>query len=101
MNAVRAFTVVTVVALFVAIAALCVQLTGKALQKLIPAAVLGFAWFTWLLSWAIVAGSFNITLCGSPKFLSTGKYGPGFGLSVGAWVLLTIEVLAAVFLGTK
>ncbi len=53
----RAFSIITILALFGAIGALGVQLAGKGLQKLIPAAVLGFAWFTWLLSWAIVAGT--------------------------------------------
>ncbi len=101
MNAVRAFTIITILTLFGAIAALGVQLAGKGLQKLIPAAVLGFAWFTWLLSWAIVASSLHVTLCGVAPFLDAGEYGPGFGLSVAAWVFLTIEVAAAVFFAMK
>jgi hypothetical protein len=102
MNAVRAFSIITILTLFGAIGALGVQLAGRGLQKLIPAAVLGFAWFTWLLSWAIVAGTFNLALCNAPRFLEVGGiYGPGFALSVAAWVFLTIEVAAAVFFTMK
>jgi hypothetical protein len=100
MNAVRAFSIITILALAAAVAALGVQLAGK-LPKLVPAAVLGFAWFTWLLSWAIVAGALNATLCDAPKFLSLGSYGAGFGLSVTASVLLTMEVGAAVFFAVR
>jgi hypothetical protein len=99
--AVRAFSIITILALFGAIAALGAQMMGK-LPKLVPAAILAFAWFTWLLSWAIVAGTLHAALCGQPAaFMAFGEYGPGFGLSVAAWVFLTIEVGAAVFFAVK
>ncbi len=100
MYAVRAFTVLTCAALFGAIVTLGIQLAAKRLPKLIPAMVLGVAWFSGAVSWAIIAGTYRTKLCFA-SFLTTGSYGPGFGLSVAAWVFLTVEVGVAVFFALK